>query len=1276
MQCLEARNLIHSAELKAMKRTTLQWGGHSAPRLASPLQPYLCYVPGDLQQELAYLKAHVFPHLDSLCQARGTCFRPVDIQRTLNEDGDDEGSGHKLQTPQAGSTAYHQQLKISLDLINSSTSFFCLLGQHYGSFLPKGPSESLDHVELEQNLHGAARGGYPWVMEDKHRSCSLTELEITQAVFRGEPKRCFFYFRDCTPRGEEGSQEAVFQIGLSSAREHERQRLWELKSRIINTCLPVRFFKNLQELEELVRKDWTGIIDHTHPVPEECSISGYQDSLELWYHESHIQALCHAFVPSTQTTEVLGLLDAFASQSEPRSDDSGLRLLRYVSVTESLFLPLFSDTDKRDLEKSILLISGERGSGKSSLAAWWLQNFRKRNPRVPVIPYFCGTSTSSRDIRSVLRQCTAELRKVFYGNLPEWADGLEGCIEPRPLLAEMEAFTAAAQLGPCVVLLDGLDLLTDALGLSLQEAIFSSSSFKLPFSASLFVKELRWLPVALPSHCKLIVTTTTTDLTYKSLSSRSDVQVFTWPGISDPCVQHGIFRRHLALPCKELPALLLQRIMGRKLCRLPVFLAVVGGELRTCGMEREEEEEYELIEEYMEVDSVSELWAKVIRRWVKDYGGPAEDSLSSSKRLDTSTASRPASSSPALELRGWVWDTLCLIHISRAGLTQDEVLALLEDMGHCSSLRIQALEWARLRSAFGPWVQEKPNGLLCFSHQSVSQTMELLLLGVVDQQNSRSYFHRVLAKFFQRPCKTPGGWLRMLEELPWHLAQTGSFEELHRVLTHSEAMDFLSTSARQYPQLRLDLARYWTMLSHRGYDPVSSLQRLLQQNDPPVGEDEELFITEVQTHTVAGRGLPDLRKLSLFFFDILLCLGKTTEAENMLSQAALQQADGNRGRLLLEVHHMLAKFYIHMQQLEEAEMYCSRGLETAASLTASGSVREEDVRMIKGQLLCFQCQLELERGRLHSVPGILKEISRTGLMSVHPCAGATLSVLEGLYKRSVGELSAAESCLQAALVSRRCWYGSEHPLVAAVEEQLADIRTEGIHPDKDWTQRKAAELYRHAIHVREAVTQRWGMTFDLSKPILQDLTNTLLKLGKVLMQSTSKAEKREALSLLQRAADLSHLLNPGDPPPTDLECAINADIAGDEKTLSRAAPGSTPTSTAGQLSEFPTSPESQLPGESNRGTLISTHSGSERAAQQPKHYPDRTLTRPWSSFQTTVFGPQSDIRSLVPRAGLCGPRKIWSRESSATRPLPARCPIQEEAVKALTRQMGTPVHKR
>lgn len=130
------------------------------------------------------------------------------------------------------------------------------------------------------------------------------------------------------------------------------------------------------------------------------------------------------------------------------------------------------------------------------------------------------------------------------------------------------------------------------------------------------------MPDALPPHCKFIITTTFTDLTYKSLIARTDVHTLTCPDLSDPSIHRSILLKHLSLPCEELPTNIYQRIVPKKLCHLPTFLALLGTEMRSCGVQREkEEEEIELLEEYIDVDSMPELWVKVILRWVKDYNG-------------------------------------------------------------------------------------------------------------------------------------------------------------------------------------------------------------------------------------------------------------------------------------------------------------------------------------------------------------------------------------------------------------------------------------------------------------------------------------------------------------------------------------------------------------------------------------------------------------------------------------------------------------------------------
>lgn len=213
--------------------------------LACPLRPYMCHVQGDLQQELSYLNAQVFPYLDSLCLARGTCFRPVDLQRSKDED--DDSGDISYQTTHKPPALSDQRLKISLDLIDQSCFFICLLGHKYGDFLQGENMSTFDigcsFSEVARNLHVAAMAGYPWVTEDEYLTCSLTELEIIKATFRDNHRICFFYFKDHTPQDnmDNISDELLMSLNDLYGENHSvRHQMRSLKRRIIGRCLPVR----------------------------------------------------------------------------------------------------------------------------------------------------------------------------------------------------------------------------------------------------------------------------------------------------------------------------------------------------------------------------------------------------------------------------------------------------------------------------------------------------------------------------------------------------------------------------------------------------------------------------------------------------------------------------------------------------------------------------------------------------------------------------------------------------------------------------------------------------------------------------------------------------------------------------------------------------------------------------------------------------------------------------------------------------------------------------
>ncbi|KAM6984725.1 tetratricopeptide repeat protein 41-like [Aplochiton taeniatus] len=876
-----------------------QWDGGQGGYYPIPLQPVLCSVPGDFPQEWNYLKTQVFPHLNDLCQAKRTCFRPVDIH------WEESGSLHPSDPSHNRNALSSQQLKITLDLISQSSSFICLLGQKYGPHqsedsppLPEPGPEQEDLSGMERNLCVAAEGGYPWVLTGNHPTCSLTELQITKAALLGEPRHCFFYFKDYSLQEEEEDgegQRRLLQCVSSRNTELERDRIRALKNMIVEKLQPVKFFRTLKDLGDLVMQDWRSLIEF---------INGPQPS--------HL--VCEK------------------SDCEP--------------------------------ERSILLLSGERGCGKSSLAAWWLQDFGEKNPTIPVIPYFCGISNSSVDIGSVLKHLTMELHRGHYGSQSEWQEGLHGLLRNRPLHTVVQAFLAAAALRPCVLMLDGLDHLTGTSEFSMQE-----------------VKELLWLPVPLPPQCKLIITTSITDLTYKSLTQRPDLLSPPWALLSDHSACRSILLKHLILPSQEPSNGQFQYYLAGRLAHLPLYLAVVASELLTCGVARGEVEKEVILEDYAAFDSVAELWMLVVRRWLKDY--------SSVHVVKSHTAKETGPLYPVVqaELQGWVWDTLCLIHLSRAGLTEEEVWALLELLGHRDTRQVLPVEWARFRSATKRWVQESPDGALNLSHQSLGQAIDILLLKVKPSKNlkslrrTRQAYQLTLAQFLQKQTKELCRWPEGLELVPWLFEQSKSWKQLHAYLTDPEAIEPLSISWSQSSQLRTDVVRYWSVLITKGYDPFTSYKRLFRNGS---------------------------------------CRPSLYETENLSGpQLELNGIKGN-----------MADYY-------KAETYCKSALKSTQTLMTLCPAGYDKLAVCKGQLLCTLCKLLFAVGRILEAYEVFCDIINMRHHRVHPCAEATVLLLQVMCSQDK-----IEQHLQTALRIRKNWYGREHPLVVEVKERLADTLAE------------------------------------------------------------------------------------------------------------------------------------------------------------------------------------------------------------------------------------------
>ncbi|XP_052021766.1 tetratricopeptide repeat protein 41 isoform X3 [Apodemus sylvaticus] len=732
---------------------------HSQPVLhrQRPIQPYICSTL-DFQEERDFLAKNIFPQLNDFCGPRGTYFKAVDLRWSAVK-------AHKSFTTnqfRQYSCLHSQHLKLCLDYVNRCFPFFiCLLGQSYGDFLPDYTPFLLPKVKDfeslskgEQNLYVAAKNGYPWVL--KTPNCSLTEFEIIQAAFRKKSQFQFFYFRTSnTLLRTFGEEEEEEEEKLSSAYLVNRQgkvKVGKLKAKIIGKGLPVRFYRDLEELGDMVFKDWSAVVEKLYPVTMIMENIDYKHSFENLYHEEFAENCKQVFVISKESNRTFEILERFAIKDFDLDSNSTIAGSGLDSILRINSLPTC---------KSILLLSGERGCGKSTLIANWVNDFRSRHPGVLLIPYFVGSTCESCDIMSVIHYFILELQHRANGPQLEM-DFLNEDSNVLVFSLLVEVFMAAISLKPCILVLDGIEELIGIYGISGQKA-----------------KDFSWLPRSLPPHCKFILSSVSSSLSCKSLCARPDVRTVELNSLGDEDTKFSIFQQHLSLYDQERfgqskPAL-------RKKPNLnPLKLTIIASELQECRIYRNE---FQCLREYLEVASVQELWELILKRWVEDYSWTLKNK---EPTVDTLFSG----------LSGWVVDVLCLLCISHCGLAEDELLQLLDMMGYRDHQKVTAVHWAAFRNATKTWIQEKPNGLLCFQHQSLRNAVEHKLLGVttpvresnpnVAQNTSnhkKAHFHQILIRYFQRQTV----FWRVYQELPWHLKMSGYWESLCGFITSPSA---------------------------------------------------------------------------------------------------------------------------------------------------------------------------------------------------------------------------------------------------------------------------------------------------------------------------------------------------------------------------------------------------------------------------------------------------------------------------------------------------------
>nr|KAG5698167.1 hypothetical protein BaRGS_030530 [Batillaria attramentaria] len=161
-----------------------------------------------------------------------------------------------------------------------------------------------------------------------------------------------------------------------------------LRQTIVKKGLPVSYFKTPQELGDLVLKDWIEILDNVYPPLADNG----------------------SFLVLQQLTDfALSSLDTPPPPPEAEFKDT-------ASMHSQSASTVFRQKPQVETPKyqSILLLSGDRGAGKSVALAHWLKDIAQdKFHGLCLIHSLVGVSPGNGDIAVFLRQCVRDLRKQF-----------------------------------------------------------------------------------------------------------------------------------------------------------------------------------------------------------------------------------------------------------------------------------------------------------------------------------------------------------------------------------------------------------------------------------------------------------------------------------------------------------------------------------------------------------------------------------------------------------------------------------------------------------------------------------------------------------------------------------------------------------------------------------------------------------------------------------------------------------------------------------------------